>query len=121
MCTSALRQPARRRVGRPRRQARAGVALPAVLLLSERWEAFDPRAVASNDTKKRLGSARAGSGVPERNWRLDVIDGNDGIGSTRRETAARNALVEAEKALLRAQRKYREARTAHRDARLANR
>ena len=61
----------------------------------------------------------AGPGVPELNWRLDVID--PVISSTRDETAARNALVEAEKALLRAQREYREARTARRDARRAHR
>ena len=90
-------------------------------MLSERWEAFDPGPVTSNDTWTCRGAARAGPGVPELNWRLDVIDRNDGIGSTRDETAARNALVEAEKALLRAQREYREARTAHRDARRAHR
>ena len=91
-----------------------------VLLLSERWEAFDPGPVTSNNTRNTL-AARAGPGCPNSTGGLDVIDRNDGIGSTRGETAARNALIEAEKALLRAQREYREARTAHRDARRARR
>jgi hypothetical protein len=90
-------------------------------VLSECWESFDPRPVTSDHTSNAYGAVRGRRGVAESNWRLDVIDCNDGIGSTRREIAARNALVEAETTLLRAQQEYREARAAHRDARRADR